>query len=135
MTTDPVLLSGVVAGTVLTFAYVIVAGFPADALNKSLVFFLSSAGIAAGIKVCLLSLDPDQLQELSNERIYTFLGGLAVSWVSGESIIKIFSEHRQDRKSSSNDQIRPNDNPISTRETEGDLDASAAEGEEGTSNT
>ncbi|MGK7913634.1 MAG: hypothetical protein AB4050_19440 [Synechococcus sp.] len=92
MTTDPVLVFGVVAGSFLSFAYVVVARFPVNALNKTLVFFLGSAGVAAGIKVCSLSLNPNMLQELNNERLYVFLGGLAVSWVSAESITSVFQE-------------------------------------------
>jgi hypothetical protein len=57
-------------------------------LSDGVVVFLSGAGIGAGIKVCKISLTPGLLQGLENERSYVFLAGLAVVWVSVESIWK-----------------------------------------------
>jgi hypothetical protein len=56
-------------------------------------FFVSSVGINAGLKVCILTFDKIKITNLSeNERIYIFIGGLAVIWASVTSIINAFKK-------------------------------------------
>ena len=54
-------------------------------LGDGVSLFLSSNGIAVGIKVAYLGLT---VQLLANNQIYILLGGLAVIWVSIETILK-----------------------------------------------
>ena len=61
---------------------------PRPSLAEGLVVFLTFAAISAGIKVCLLSFDSQVKGLGDNERLYVFLGGLAVIWLSGEAIWK-----------------------------------------------
>ncbi len=55
-------------------------------LTDAVVVFLTSAGLVAGIKVCVLALNPAVLTGVENERVYVFLGGLSVIWVSVDSV-------------------------------------------------
>lgn len=61
---------------------------PKPRLAEGLVVFLTCAAISAGVKVCLLSFDKQVIGIGDNERLYVFLGGLAVIWISGEAIWK-----------------------------------------------
>jgi len=55
-------------------------------LAEAVIVFLTSFGLVAGIKVCVLALNPVILTEVENERLYFFLGGLAVIWVSIDNV-------------------------------------------------
>jgi len=61
---------------------------PRPRLAEGLVVFLTCAAISAGVKVCLLSFDKQVTGMGDSERLYVFLGGLAVIWLSGEAIWK-----------------------------------------------
>lgn len=64
---------------------------PMPRLAEGLVVFLTCAAIMAGVKVCLLSFDVQVVGMNDNERLYVFLGGLAVIWLSGEAIWRTFT--------------------------------------------
>ena len=86
---DHYLIGGVVFGVIGILALLCISLFKAKSkpsLAEGVVVFLTSAGLVAGIKVCILALNPDVLTEVENERIYVFLGGLAVIWVSIDSV-------------------------------------------------
>jgi len=61
-------------------------------LADGVVLFLSGAGISAGIKVCYIAiaLDSNICIAIGNERTYIFLGGIAVIWVSVQTIATLF---------------------------------------------
>lgn len=57
-------------------------------IGEGLLVFLTCATIPAGFKVCCLSLDKKVRGIGDHERIFIFLGGLAVIWLSVETIWK-----------------------------------------------
>lgn len=77
-------LLGIIALFVATWKF----NRPKPRLAEGLVIFLTCAAISAGFKVCLLSFDKQVTGMGDNERLYVFLGGLAVIWISGEAIWK-----------------------------------------------
>lgn len=92
--TDPFLLSSVLVGVCGIIGLFVAAALkrrPMPQLAEAVVVFLSGAGIIAGVKVCRLSLLPTNLQALENERTYIFLAGLAVIWVSVDTVLRIIS--------------------------------------------
>lgn len=92
MVQDGVFLFGIVVGSLLTLAYMGVAfarkGKPQ--LHNVVILYLCAAGVAAGGKVCLLACQSTVLQALNHERLYVFIGGLAVIWVSVISLAQPF---------------------------------------------
>jgi len=58
-------------------------------LPDAIVAFLTAAGIGGGIKVCVLAFNPI-LVSLGSDRLYVFIGGLAVIWVSVQALYKFF---------------------------------------------
>ena len=89
-----VITVGIVGGVLLTLVYLALTRLlpEVNSLNKALVFFIASAGAAAGIKVCIYSVSFNVLKELDNERLYVFFGGFAVLWISIGSIWRRFEE-------------------------------------------
>ena len=62
-------------------------------LAEGLVAFLTSAAIPAGAKVCVLAFDTATIVNASdNERLYVFVGGLAVIWVSLDAVLGALRE-------------------------------------------
>jgi hypothetical protein len=57
-------------------------------LGEGVSLFLSCNGIGAGSKVVYLGLLAPPGTMLANDRIYILLGGLAVIWVSVQSILR-----------------------------------------------
>ena len=84
---DPYTLWGITLGTVCVVIYILVKRKKAE-LSEGVVLFLACAGIAAGVKVCKIALDP--ALPLNGDRLYVFLGGIAVIWVSGQTILERF---------------------------------------------
>ena len=60
-------------------------------LSEGVVAFLTGSAIPAGIKLCVLSIDSNVFQNATNERLYIFLGGLTVIWVSIDTIWKVYT--------------------------------------------
>jgi hypothetical protein len=55
--------------------------------------FLTSAAIPAGLKVCVLAFEKATIVNVSDdERLYVFLGWLAVIWVSIDAIVGALRE-------------------------------------------
>lgn len=92
MNQDWVLLFGVVFGILTTIAYMVFAfrRKTQPQLHHVVIFFLGSAGMGAGFKVGVLALDPEVLEALDTERLYVFIGGLSVIWVSFISLLEPF---------------------------------------------
>ncbi len=90
MITNPFPLVGIGLGVLLILIYVAVTmrhAQRATELSDAVTLFLSSAGISAGAKVLYIAVSP-ALTAIENERIYVFLGGLSVIWVSIQTIAK-----------------------------------------------
>lgn len=54
--------------------------------------FLAGAAISAGVKVCVLALNPALFPSNGDDRTYVFLGGLSVIWVSLETIWELLAK-------------------------------------------
>jgi uncharacterized membrane protein (DUF441 family) len=88
--TDGFTLAGLGLGIVSILALFVSAALgrrTAPNLAEGAVTFLSGAAICAGIKICLLAANGPNLGVEQSDRIYVFLGGLAVVWVSFETIM------------------------------------------------
>jgi len=86
---DHYFIGGIVCGVAGIAALVWISLYHArvrPSLAEVVVVFLTSFGLVAGIKVCVLALNPVILTEVENERVYVFLGGIAVTWVSVDSV-------------------------------------------------
>ncbi len=95
MIDDPYILLGISAGVLCVLAYVLTTVRHQTRkvlLSDGVMLFLATSGIAAGIKVCTIALNRSLLTTLKEERTYIFLGGLAVIWVSVDTVIRIFRE-------------------------------------------
>ena len=90
MVNDVCLLGSILLGVLMTLIYVLIQAraHRKPYLSDGVVIFLSSAGIIAGIKVCGLSLDSSVFRSMGTERLYVFIGGLAVIWVSLQALWK-----------------------------------------------
>ena len=90
MVKDPIFIFGLLLGLLITVFHVIseIRKAKKPKLVNAIVFFLASAGIAAGFKVCILSIDPVISKEFAENRLYIFLGGLAVIWTSVEALLQ-----------------------------------------------
>nr|VFK57915.1 MAG: hypothetical protein BECKUNK1418G_GA0071005_100158 [Candidatus Kentron sp. UNK]VFK69726.1 MAG: hypothetical protein BECKUNK1418H_GA0071006_101825 [Candidatus Kentron sp. UNK] len=89
MTLDYYFVIGIVCGVTGIGTLVWISLYHArtkPGLAEGMIVFLTSASLVAGIKVCVLTLNPTVLTEVENERIYVFLGGLGVIWVSIDTI-------------------------------------------------
>ena len=63
-------------------------------LAEGLVVFLTSSAIPAGLKVCVLAFDKATIVNVTdNERLYIFVGGLAVIWVSVDAVLGALSNN------------------------------------------
>lgn len=54
----------------------------APELIDGIVTFISGLGVIGGIRVCLMSIDQRLYQIVGDDRVYIFLAGIAVLWVS-----------------------------------------------------
>ncbi|MBW2645549.1 MAG: hypothetical protein JRE23_05110 [Deltaproteobacteria bacterium] len=83
-----------IAGVVLIFAYAVKTACVrkrTPSLSDAITIFLSSTGILAGLKVCFIAaVDPIFQQTFDDERTFFFMGGIAVIWVSVDTLIKRF---------------------------------------------
>jgi len=89
VTVDHYFIGGIACGVAGIAALVWISLYHARArpsLAEAIVVFLTSFVLVAGIKVCVLALNPAILTEVENERVYVFLGGIAVIWVSIDSV-------------------------------------------------
>lgn len=89
---DPYLVASIalgLLGIVALFVVAVIKKRQRPELSDGVIAFLAAAGISSGVKVCFLSLNPNVLQSIENERAYVFLGGLAVVWVSLDTIWKL----------------------------------------------
>lgn len=57
-------------------------------LSDATLIFLSSSGIVGGVRVCVFSLGAFEGEELFL-KLYIFVGGLAVIWVSASTIFNV----------------------------------------------
>jgi hypothetical protein len=105
-TIDPYLSSGVVLGLFIDLVYIVATlrnrgevhfsaavGLLLDRdLGVCLGLILAACGIAAGVKLCVLSMLTTVLVEIlgTTERLYVFGGGFAVIWISVRSIYRVF---------------------------------------------
>lgn len=89
---DPFVLAGIVLGVGCTLTYVLFTLRKRGQVNlgDGVHLFIAGAAITVGIKVCVLALSPRIVQLADGERTYVFLGGMALVWVSVETIIKKF---------------------------------------------
>ena len=89
---DPFSLAGISLGVLAIIALFVARARgwrPTPNLGDAAVVFLASWAICSGgLKVCILavSLSPADLGSLQNERVYLFLGGPAVIWVSIQAV-------------------------------------------------
>ena len=85
-------LAGVILGSVLVGLYLFASLRRKNTpnLRDAAVLFLASCGASAGVKLCVMSVSSASLAALNEERAYIFLGGLAVVWISSETIIRVF---------------------------------------------
>lgn len=90
---DALLISSAGLGSLCIAGYLAVcvtgATKLAPKLSEAAVLLLSSAGFISGIKVALLAFDP-AITGIDNERLYIFLGGIALMWVSIETVIRLY---------------------------------------------
>jgi len=110
MVKDPVLIFGVTLGLVLSFLSIylgIKKKIDSPKLAHCVVLFLASTGVAAGFKVCILALMSAELQPLHDERLYVFLGGLAVIWASIETIARPFRLLPAEQEAQTTEQSHP----------------------------
>ena len=70
---------------------------PKPTLAEGLVTFLTAAALSAGVKVCVLAFDKKALIAGDSERLYVFLGGLAVIWISADAVWKILTEQKSNK--------------------------------------
>nr|VFJ47416.1 MAG: hypothetical protein BECKFW1821A_GA0114235_101622 [Candidatus Kentron sp. FW] len=99
---DYYLIGGVICGILGIVALLWISIYFArskPSLAEGVVVFITAAGLSAGVKVCVLSLNPEVLTEVENERIYVFLGGLAVIWVSIDTLWSTLSDIYQRKRS------------------------------------
>jgi len=81
-----------IGGILALFVAAAVGRRPAPNLAEGAVTFLSGSAICAGIKICLLAANDSKLGVEQSDRIYVFLGGLAVVWVSIDTILTSLRE-------------------------------------------
>ena len=60
-------------------------------LNDGMIAFLACALLSAGARVCVLSFDSKKLKIPDSERLYVFIGGIAIIWVSIDSIWRLLA--------------------------------------------
>ena len=92
---DVFLPAGLGLGALVVIAYALARGRAAahDAnLAQAVLIFLAVNGLCAGIKVCTLAMASPILAPLGTDRTYVFLGGLAVAWVSLQTVILSFRD-------------------------------------------
>ena len=89
MVTDWVLLVAVILGVALTVGHFFGAmrGRRRPELASCMALILAAFGIMMGVKVCLLALDASFPVMHANERLYVFMGGVAVVWTALEAIV------------------------------------------------
>nr|VFK16216.1 MAG: hypothetical protein BECKLPF1236B_GA0070989_109117 [Candidatus Kentron sp. LPFa] len=83
MTLDYYFVVGIVCGVTGIGALVWISLYHArtkPGLAEGMIVFLTSASLVAGIKVCVLTLNPTVLTELENERIYIYVSEKQKSW-------------------------------------------------------
>jgi hypothetical protein len=90
----PYFLATIVLGVSLAFAYAAIAikrGRSPD-LGDAVGMFFSSAGIPAGLRICWISIAAEELGPFTEatDRIYLFVAGGVVLWVSFAGIARTF---------------------------------------------
>lgn len=80
-------------GVILIIIYIIKFKFKNSSLGDAVIILLSSNGLFVGLKLCYLIFAEKNFLPASFQDSYTyiFIGGLAVIWVSIESIINKFT--------------------------------------------
>jgi hypothetical protein len=82
-------LAGLGLGLVLTLAHIIVCirRGRRPALESAVVLIISAVGLGTAGKVLKICITADDLEPFANkDRVYIFLGGVALLWVSVEAI-------------------------------------------------
>ena len=89
---DPVLLIGIGLGLIVTLLYVASRYNASVSLDLGDVvnFFLCTSGFVIGIKICILAIQTVAPFRSTNERLFIFIGGIAVIWVSVQNILRAF---------------------------------------------
>jgi hypothetical protein len=75
-----------ILGIMIRLSTTAILGQPAPKLTEGLIVFIACTALSAGAKVCVLSINGKISGISDNDRIYFFLGGLAVIWISGEAL-------------------------------------------------
>jgi hypothetical protein len=90
---DGFFIAGVIVGSLLTLLFVlqrVSSEQPNLTLGRGVTVFLSGYGVVAAIKFSfVIALDPS-LPLSEADRVYMFIGGLAVLWVSVGTVVDRF---------------------------------------------
>ena len=104
MSTQPFIYIAIGLGFTINIIYIVIQssrwGFKPEScdLESIITFFLASAGMLAGIKVCMLAVDKNLCEPLKPDRLYIFVGGFAVILCSIFAVVRGFRESTQKRK-------------------------------------
>ena len=77
-----------ILGIILLFIAAIIGQRAYPSLGEGMTVFLAGAAICPGLRVCFLSVYKPSSMLNTSDNIYIFLGGLAIIWVSIETIKK-----------------------------------------------
>ena len=60
-------------------------------LENVVVLLVSAVGVATGVKLMVICVTTDDLAPFSDEdRLYIFVGGVALVWVSAQAVYRVF---------------------------------------------
>ena len=89
---------GIILGVIVWLFYALYSWLKTDQqnpnLSESVLIFLSSAGVVAGLNLFYIGLikNTESCQDIEGIQIYICIGGLAVIWASIETILPFFKK-------------------------------------------
>lgn len=93
------LLGGFVIGVVFIVIYVVRERRSEPNLGTAAVLLISGIGITTGVRLMVICVTVKKLMPFGEEdRVYIFIGGLAVIWVSVEAIVRTLRAKKTDTR-------------------------------------
>lgn len=87
MKNDPIFISTIIVAALIVLTHLYHRKWKVP-LQDGIVIFLGSSGFFTAIQIWWLLLSSAEIGEFKDYKLQTFIGGLAVMWLSVESVVK-----------------------------------------------